>query len=318
MPTRSRSGAGGRWSLERARSWLASDPPLEEIRDRFPAAWAAASKEVGEAAARGTAGIDGLVGRLAQRSKQPADRLASEQERVRQRVTEHLILRLIRVASVAAESGVSDGSSVRFGLLNGWLLQRVFFEKGLRRQPVSMWAYEVAWRIAWQRRRLMLLVRPKGIYCFYSRRFIQAVGRLADGREVLEIAAGDGTLSRFLRGEGLRVRATDDHSWASSIDYGDDVERSDARAALRKYTPRVVVCSWPPPGNSFERAVFETPSVETYVVIDSVTNGGAGDWRAYEAQQSFEMHHDKSLSDLVLPRGANRVLVFQRRAPEPT
>jgi PAS domain S-box-containing protein len=28
-------------------------------------------------------------------------------------------------------------------------------------------------------------------------------------------------------------------------------------------------CSWPPPGNTFEKAVFETPSVERYVVIGS-------------------------------------------------
>jgi hypothetical protein len=32
-------------------------------------------------------------------------------------------------------------------------------------------------------------------------------------RECLEIAAGDGTLARFLEAEGVRITATDDHSW---------------------------------------------------------------------------------------------------------
>lgn len=306
--------AGEYRQLPRVVSWLASNPPLHEIRDRFPTAWSQASEAVGRASAGGPGAVEQLVGRLVQPSTRPTDHLSSEPGRVHRRVRDHVILRLIRAASVAAESGVTDGGRVRFGLVNGWLLQRVFFERGLRRKPVSIWAYRVAWRVAWQRRRLMPLVRSKGIYCFYSRPFIRALRGLAQGREVLEIAAGDGTLSRFLSAEGVSARATDDHGWDSVIDYGTDVERSDARAALRKHSPRVVICSWPPPGNPFERAVFETRSVETYVVITSITETGASDWRAYDSQRSFDMRHDKRLSDLVLPRGSNRVLVFQRCA----
>ncbi len=98
----------------------------------------------------------------------------------------------------------------------------------------------------------------------------------------MEIAAGDGTLSRFLRDEGVAVTATDDFSWQQHVDYDpEQVDRLDARTSLDRFAPEVVVCSWPPPGNSFEKRVFATGSVDTYVVIVSRSDQDAGDWAAY-------------------------------------
>jgi 2-polyprenyl-3-methyl-5-hydroxy-6-metoxy-1,4-benzoquinol methylase len=47
----------------------------------------------------------------------------------------------------------------------------------------------------------------------YSRRLVEELSALIGERECLEIAAGDGTLARFLEAEGVRITATDDHSW---------------------------------------------------------------------------------------------------------
>ncbi len=225
-----------------------------------------------------------------------------------------MILRAVRSASVRAESGVTMGR-IRFGLVDGWLLQRLLFRRDLERKPVSMLAYRLIWPLVRQRRRLMPLVREKGIYCFYSRRLLRAIAQLAAGRPILEIAAGDGTLARLLREEGAEAMATDDYRWARYIEYSDDVERLDAAEALRRNQPSVVICSWPPPGNAFERVVFATPSVETYIVITSRGEHGASDRAAYRAQTEFSVERSGHLSDLVLPQGSSEVLIFQRRSP---
>ncbi|MCG7284771.1 class I SAM-dependent methyltransferase [Cellulomonas sp. ACRRI] len=47
------------------------------------------------------------------------------------------------------------------------------------------------------------------MYCFYSGALLRRVPRLIAGREVLEIAAGDGTLAGFLRERGEDVVATE-------------------------------------------------------------------------------------------------------------
>jgi hypothetical protein len=75
-----------------------------------------------------------------------------------------------------------------------------------------------------------------------------------------------------------------------------------------------VICSWPPAGNAFERAVFATPSVETYIVLTSSDEREAGDWDSYRSQTGFDRGDGPTLSRLVLPEGRNRVLIFTRRA----
>jgi hypothetical protein len=43
----------------------------------------------------------------------------------------------------------------------------------------------------------------------------------------------------------------------------------DAVTALRQHAPEVVICSWPPARNTFEREIFRTRSVQMYLVIAS-------------------------------------------------
>ena len=92
--------------------------------------------------------------------------------------------------------------------------------------------------------------------------------------------------------------------------------RLGAREALARHAPRAVVCSWPPPGNDFERSVFQTPSVELYVVVGSRHRFAAGDHDAYERQADFTGGLDEALSRLVLPPELDpAVYLFRRRGP---
>jgi hypothetical protein len=92
------------------------------------------------------------------------------------------------------------------------------------------------------------------------------------------------------------------------------VEKLDARKALLKFQPETVICSWPPPGNLFERHVFTAPSVSLYVVIGSRYKFASGNWEAYSAQTAFEWGEDRRLDKLVVPPELDSaVFVFRRK-----
>lgn len=301
------------------------DATLEDLQQRFPDEW----KLVGEAlvAAARTKRPEALAAFMSrfQREEKPW-RARIQKERVSAAAVKAALPHLAkaRMARLAAEAMLRaaagrvatgrDSESLRFGWWSGWLVQRLFFERGLQRKPVSMSAFRWVWPLVSQRRMLMPLVQPRGIYCFYSRELVLALADLVGDRSCSEIAAGDGTLTRFLNAAGTPVKATDDRSWSHTVAYPEDVEALDARSAIQRDSPSVVLCSFPPPGNTFERAVFQSPSVETYVVITTRHRFAAGDWDAYTSQTRFDLCDDLRLSRLVLPPEIDpAVLVFRRR-----
>jgi hypothetical protein len=275
---------------------------LKEMREAYPEDWAKVQKEI--AGVVNTGDIKDLEAYVQQVSS----------GRGKSAIQQAMAAEALRKVCVSAATGVKRGK-VRFNLVNGWLAQRLLFKgKGLQRKPVSLAAFSLVWPLLTQKRFLMPLVEPKGIYCFYSRRLIKELAREIGDRSALEIAAGDGTLSRFLRDDGVDIAATDDHSWSHAIDFPDDVENQDAITALKTRKPQVVICSWPPAGNDFEHAVFKTDSVELYVVIASQHAFASGNWNAYSEQTGFDYEEDETLSRLVLPpelEGA--VYVFRRK-----
>ncbi len=229
------------------------------------------------------------------------------------RIRRQMAVEAVRGEWMAAAAGVRGGR-IRFGLLNGFVAQRLLFADGLERKPVSMGWFKLVWPLLWQRRRLLPLVQPKGIYCFYSAQLIDRLATLIGDRPSLEIAAGDGTLSRFLRERGVQITTTDDHSWKHAVTFPADVLRQEAREALRVHAPEVVVCSWPPAGNRFEQHVFRTRTVQTYIVISSKLAFASGNWDDYRSQTAFTVEEDERLSALVLPPELeSAVYVFRRR-----
>jgi hypothetical protein len=286
------------------------------LREAYPDEWESVKREVRALVARGD--IDELQAAVLSLGAKPADaprrerRRRGEEALIREEVRRQMMAEALRQVSVSAATGVREGK-VRFSQFSGRVAQGLFFERDLVRKPVPMGRFRRRWPLMRQKELLMPLVQPKGIYCFYSVELVDALGSLIDGRSCVEIAAGDGTLTRFLRDAGADVVATDDHSW-SAVSFPDDVVQEDASTSLRTRSPAVVLCSWPPPGNSFEKDVFTTPSVELYVVIGARDRVGTGDWVAYETQTAFDWAEDPELSKLVLPPELNSgVYVFRRR-----
>jgi hypothetical protein len=283
-------------------------PTLAHLRAAHPGEWAVVERELTALVAAGDR--PGLA-RYVQQVAAPLPAGSDAGARIRRQMA----VAAVRGQWLAAAAGVRGGR-IRFGLLNGFVAQRLLFAHGLERKPVSMGWFRVVWPLLWQRRRLLPLVQPKGIYCFYSRQLVEGLAALIGDRPCLEIAAGDGTLARFLRDRGVSITATDDHSWKHAVTFREDVIRQDAREALRVHAPAVVLCSWPPAGNRFEQHVFRTRSVEVYVVIASKHAFAAGNWDDYRSQTAFTMEEDEALGALVLPPELeSAVYVFRRRDP---
>jgi hypothetical protein len=300
---------------------------LEELMRRHPAIWRAVGEQLVAAVKGGPPAIEAFVRRAAAEAapwRERVERSHGNPEVLAAALAPLAGARMARLAAqralLAAAAGQPSGT-VRLDRLTGWLAQRLLFEsppRALARKPASLRAFRLLWPLAPGRRRLMPLVQAQGIWCFYTRELVTAIARLARGRPALEIGAGDGTLARFLGGAGMDIRATDDQSWPRPGGYPPEVERLDAAAAVARYRPAVVVCSFPPPGNGFEQRVLRAPSVETYVAIASRQRFAAGDWEAYEGTVEFAGGVDERLSAMVLPPEIEpAVLVLERRAKTP-
>jgi hypothetical protein len=294
--------------------WLRHDPPLDELAAAFPRDWERVQREVAEVMADDDPGrVERYVSWLSRpaRASDLSGKRAQETVLAAE-VHRRLALALLHQVRLQVATGVTEGR-VRFTLRNGWLAQRLLFDHDLVRKPVSLAWFRAVWPLVTQKRVLMPLVEPKGIYCFYSRRFVGELVKVIDGRPCVEIGAGDGTLTRFLNDAGAPVIGTDDQSWRRSITYPADVLRQDAPTAIRTHRPEVVICSFPPAGNRFERAVFRSATVQTYVVVGTRSKANTGNWRDYEEQTTFTRTESPALSRLVLPPELEPVVhVFER------
>lgn len=306
---------------ENVLKWLRSEPSLDDLGIHFPQLREVVRCEVAEIVGRGA--TDELPAYL--KRMLHAEQLLKKKyhgSRGDRKVGTALVLQVVhtRIAHltikqhlIAEATGIEKGK-VRFNLLNGYVAQKLLFANALERKPVSMFLFRLLWPLLWQRGLLMPLVQPEGIYCFYSRQLVSELAALIGRQTCLEIAAGDGTLTRFLMDSGVRITATDDYSWKHEVKYPEFVVRKDAREALREYAPEVVLCSWPPAGNIFEQQVFRTKSVKLYIVISSRHRFAAGNWDDYQEQSLFEYEEDEALSRLVLPPELDAaVYVFRRK-----
>ena len=298
--------------------WLKTNPSLDELCARCPAEWVAVQQEISAIVERGVAEelkayLERLSAPVASSGKTPKNREAALSQFIRSRMAHESVKKLC-LATLAADAGVTKGK-LRFNLFNGFIAQKLLFSRGLERKPVSLFWFRLFWPLIWQKKRLMPLVQPKGIYCFYTRELVEALAGMIASRSCLEIGAGDGTLTRFLKGSGVKLTATDNHGWKNAVAYPDWVIKLDAREALASYAPEVVICSWPPAQNDFERHVFTTPSVQLYIVIGSRHQFAFGNWKDYKQQSAFELEEGKKLGALLLPPELeSAVYLFRRKA----
>jgi hypothetical protein len=307
-------------SPEQRMALLATNPSFTELVTACPAAWESVRSELeGIFARRDPAELKAIIEKVRLRPQHDARFLSGERDGrayadyVTQQERQRLIELALRQYAFSTATGVGAGK-VRFNLWNGLIMQRLLFERDLVRKPVSIRRFRWTWPLITQKHFLMPLVEKRGIYCFYSKELIAGLAQVIGNRTCLEIAAGDGTLSRFLRGQNVDITACDDFSWGKVVNYPADVQKLDANTAIARHKPEVVLCCWPPAGNHFEKQIFRQREVQTYIVIGSHSRFITGNWGDYEAQTLFDWQERRDLSHLVLPPelGAG-VWVFQRK-----
>ena len=310
-----------RFSKEDARNILTNEITPEALAARYPELKKAVLTDISKISQEnGADQIIALMGTYRTKSAYAIDRIqksGGNEKTLDQFLPEiikaRIALSLIEQLNLMAKSGKVE-ERVRLRLLDGFLLQKILFKKDLVRKPASLLGFRLVWPLIRDKKILMPLVNKKGIYCFYSKKFVKELASLAGNVSCLEIGAGDGTLTRFLKDRGVDCRATDDQSWKNYIAYPEFVEKLDARSALEKYRPETVICSWPPPGNSFEKFVFETDSVIQYIVIGNRNPMISGNQDTYQNQKKFTMETDQKLSSLILPPSEeNVVYLFKRK-----
>lgn len=299
---------------DRYLAFVRDEPGLKELKDQYPQWYGEAQTELNRWA---SLSISEGLRMTVDASRAHQDRITRSQLNPKvleasfpKLVKARILVLLLRNYNLHARTGVEG--RVRFDRYNAAVLQWLLFQgPGFVRKPVSLFWYNLCWPWLSQKKFLMPLVNKKGIYCFYSRALVRRLARLLRGKKTIEIAAGDGTLARFLHQEGLEAAASDDGSWDQFVEYPADVEILNARDALAKHAPEAVVCSWPPRGNSFEQKVFDCASVNLYVVIGGPDAGNA---ETYALQTGFSQTLDPKLSKLVLPREqGNTVRIFLRK-----
>lgn len=301
----------------RVLKWLESHPSLESLQERCPADWMIVEDELGRALeSKDHARLNALMRPLDSLPIPPRPKSTPSRKEV-QEIVGKLIRQ--RMSAIAIErflkASLTDGKTRSVGWRDLFIYRRLFFTRDFRRKLVPTWAFRLLWPLVKQRNLLLPLAETHGIYCFYSRELVDALATLIGSSLCIEIAAGDGALTCFLKQAGVVISATDDHSWSGKVTYANEVAKLDARSALKEFRPEVVICSWPPAKNSFEQFVFETESVQRYIVIGSRHKFASGNWPIYHSQRAFKMRMDVELSQLLLPpEFGGAVYVFDRAA----
>jgi len=116
---------------------------------------------------------------------------------------------------------------------------------------------------------------------------------------ILEVGAGDGRLTRFLRNSFSELNekpnfiATDNKDWEIKGDtnVADDVEKIDYKEALEKYKPTIVISCWMNVDVNWSLDFINTASVKEYILIGDVfrTAGFGAGWYLPE-NSGFECH----------------------------
>ncbi|HEX4381961.1 MAG TPA: class I SAM-dependent methyltransferase [Myxococcales bacterium] len=145
------------------------------------------------------------------------------------------------------------------------------------------------------------------VYSIPTTQFIRALARTIRELKVtrvLEIAAGDGHLSRCLQraAPDLRVTATDSGAWekptarmnaaekrelrgkeVAGLAPGPGVLRLEALRAIRELKPQLVLCSWLPPGPLLPKVI----RAARLVLEIGAGSGITGDIRAWRYEHDF-------------------------------
>ena len=117
---------------------------------------------------------------------------------------------------------------------------------------------------------------------------------------IIEVGAGDGRLSEYLRQKGIKIIATDDYSW--DIPKLFDVEKISNIQALEKYSPNIIVSCWMPYGSDWTPTFRKFSSVKEYIIIGEASGGCVGSESIWEDHPGFtELWDNPYDKDLIEP-----------------
>ncbi|MBP9815539.1 MAG: hypothetical protein KBC63_04425 [Candidatus Levybacteria bacterium] len=110
---------------------------------------------------------------------------------------------------------------------------------------------------------------------------------------ILEVGAGNGRLSHFLQEQlnlkfpgKANITATD--SGKLGLESVFPVEKIDHEKALKKYKPKIVICSWMPNRVDFTESFRAAKSVNEYILIGEADGGCCGDdWLTWGISSSL-------------------------------
>ena len=132
--------------------------------------------------------------------------------------------------------------------------------------------------------RLVAPCKVLDIFQFFSEEFIEHVAqsiKKLEAHRIIEIGAGDGFLSAFLKDKGIDVVAIDDYS-RPFIERREHVEKLDHKEALNKYNPDLVVINWEEFLKTYSIDVLEYPSVKYLLWIGEGPDGCTGSEELWE------------------------------------
>mmetsp|Transcript_22412 Transcript_22412/g.29021 ORF Transcript_22412/g.29021 Transcript_22412/m.29021 type:complete len:385 (+) Transcript_22412:91-1245(+) len=127
-------------------------------------------------------------------------------------------------------------------------------------------------------------VENHGIYEALTTEFIDALADechsvlascFAKDALCLEVGAGDGSLSYYLRERGgLNIIASDSGAWRIPPKF--PIEYLNASSAIKKYNPALILCSWMPSGVDLTKVFRDAPSVQAYILLGEIDDGACG------------------------------------------
>ncbi len=126
---------------------------------------------------------------------------------------------------------------------------------------------------------------------FWNKEYISELAceirKLVGDRLVLEVCAGDGLLTKWLKEEGINIIATDNFQWEIPILF--PVERIDAIAAARRYKPYLIIASWIECDTDLDVQLLNE-NCDCLIIIgegEGGCTGSEGFWKKYEEKYTL-------------------------------
>ena len=189
------------------------------------------------------------------------------------KVFEETQMRMIQVAEESDMPLPAKANSKASSYLNIYKYWNDFIIKG--KLPSYRWVVENIFNTGDVGAGIFSACKELCIFQFFSREFIDFLTETIkniQANKIVEIGAGDGLLSHFLREKGIDIHPTDDHS-RDDIEHPERVEKLSHKEALKKYNPDLVIINWEEYTFDYAVDVLKYPSVK-YVIWIGEYNGG--------------------------------------------